>query len=171
MSGGSFGQQCSSWWGWECWPGPSTATLPARLEAPPRLPPPRPWAKKSGTKSSTTFIRTGIAGPARRPPPITSTNGRFLAARAAASTRRTSRAARHSACAASPLEELHIEANSIFGGIELRVPEAWTITVKGVGIFGGYEDKTLDARIAPTAKQPHLIVSGLAMFGGVTVRN
>ncbi len=73
--------------------------------------------------------------------------------------------------AASTREEIHIEANSIFGGIDLRVPEAWTVTVKGAGIFGGYEDKTLDARIAPAAKQPHLIVSGLAMFGGVTVRN
>ncbi|HVP00504.1 MAG TPA: DUF5668 domain-containing protein [Bryobacteraceae bacterium] len=73
--------------------------------------------------------------------------------------------------AASTRDEIFVEANSIFGGIELRVPEAWTVTVKGVGIFGGYEDKTLDARIAPSTKQPHLIVSGLAMFGGVTVRN
>jgi len=66
--------------------------------------------------------------------------------------------------------EVYIEANSIFGGVEIRVPENWTVTVKGVGIFGGYEDKTLDSRIAPDSKQTHLVVNGVAVFGGVTVR-
>lgn len=73
--------------------------------------------------------------------------------------------------AASTRDEVYIEANSIFGGVEIRVPETWTVTVKGAGIFGGYEDKTLDAQVAPSAKQTHLIVNGVAIFGGVTVRN
>ena len=66
--------------------------------------------------------------------------------------------------------EVYIEANSIFGGVEIRVPENWTVIVKGVGIFGGYEDKTLDTRIAPDTKQTQLVVNGVAIFGGVTVR-
>jgi predicted membrane protein len=71
----------------------------------------------------------------------------------------------------STREEMLIEANAIFGGVELRVPETWNVTVRGAGIFGGYEDKTLDARVAQDSKAPHLVVSGIAMFGGVTVRN
>lgn len=73
--------------------------------------------------------------------------------------------------AASTRDEIIIEANAIFGGIELRVPETWNITVRGSGIFGGYEDETLDTRVVPDAKQPHLIVNGFAVFGGVTIKN
>jgi predicted membrane protein len=71
---------------------------------------------------------------------------------------------------AGAVGEVYIEANSIFGGVEIRVPETWTVVVKGVGIFGGYEDKTLDSRIGPDSKQTQLIVNGVAVFGGVTVR-
>ena len=73
--------------------------------------------------------------------------------------------------AASTREEILIEANAIFGGIEIRVPENWNVTVRGSGIFGGYEDETLDSRVAPDAKQPHLIVNGFAVFGGVNIKN
>jgi len=74
--------------------------------------------------------------------------------------------------AATTRGEILIEANALFGGIELRVPETWNVTVRGAGIFGGYEDKTMDARVAPPdAKQPHLIVNGFAVFGGVTIQN
>jgi len=45
------------------------------------------------------------------------------------------------------------------------------VTVRGAGIFGGYEDKTMDAHMAADAKQPHLIVNGFAVFGGVTIQN
>jgi len=73
--------------------------------------------------------------------------------------------------AASMRDELLIEANAIFGGIELRVPETWSVTVRGAGIFGGYEDKTMDTRVTADTKQPHLIVNGFAVFGGVTIQN
>jgi predicted membrane protein len=68
-------------------------------------------------------------------------------------------------------EEIVIEVNAIFGGVEVRVPENWNITVRGAGIFGGYEDKTMDTRVAPDAKQPRLIVNGFAVFGGVVIQN
>jgi predicted membrane protein len=73
--------------------------------------------------------------------------------------------------AGSTREEILVEANAIFGGIEIRVPENWNVTVRGSGIFGGYEDETLDSRMAPDAKQPHLIVNGFAVFGGVNIKN
>jgi predicted membrane protein len=73
--------------------------------------------------------------------------------------------------AGSTREEILIEANALFGGVEIRVPEAWNVTVRGSGIFGGYEDETMDSRVAPDAKQPHLVVNGFAVFGGVTIKN
>lgn len=73
--------------------------------------------------------------------------------------------------AGSTREEILIEANAIFGGIEIRVPETWNVLVRGSGIFGGYEDETIDTRVAPEGKQPILIVNGFAVFGGVTIKN
>jgi len=53
----------------------------------------------------------------------------------------------------------------------MRVPEAWNVTVRGSGIFGGYEDETMDTRVARDAKQPHVVINGFAIFGGVTIKN
>lgn len=72
--------------------------------------------------------------------------------------------------AASKKDEIRIEANALFGGIDFRVPDTWAVTVRGTGIFGGYEDKTIEPRPSET-KAPHLIISGVAVFGGVTVKN
>jgi predicted membrane protein len=73
--------------------------------------------------------------------------------------------------AAMKRDDVVIEVNAIFGGVDVRVPENWTVIVRGAGIFGGYEDKTMDSRVATDAKQPHLIVNGFAVFGGVTIQN
>ncbi len=63
-----------------------------------------------------------------------------------------------------------IDANTTFGGIEIRVPETWRVAVRGVGIFGGYEDKTLRARqVDPQG--PLLVITGYAVFGGVVVES
>jgi predicted membrane protein len=73
--------------------------------------------------------------------------------------------------AVSKRDEILVDVNAVFGGVEMRVPETWNVTVRGAGIFGGYEDKTMDSRVATDAKQPHLIVNGFAVFGGVTIQN
>ena len=73
--------------------------------------------------------------------------------------------------AASTRDEIIVEINAIFGGVEVRVPETWSVTVRGSGIFGGYEDETMDTRATPDGKQPHLIVNGFAVFGGVSIKN
>ena len=67
-------------------------------------------------------------------------------------------------------EEAIIDANAMFGGIEIRVPATWSVVVKGNGIFGGYEDKTLPPSNPPDRPQ-RLVVTGVAMFGGVVVQN
>jgi predicted membrane protein len=73
--------------------------------------------------------------------------------------------------AGSTRDEIFVEANALFGGIEIRVPETWNVTVRGSGIFGGYEDETMDSRVTTESKQPHLILNGFAVFGGVHIKN
>jgi hypothetical protein len=69
-------------------------------------------------------------------------------------------------------DEIVIEADAVFGGIELMVPEHWKVTVQGAGIFGGYDDQTRPSpAMSADEKRPHLIVTGSAVFGGVSVRN
>jgi len=69
-------------------------------------------------------------------------------------------------------EEAVIEVNALFGGGEIRVPETWHVVVSGMGIFGGYGDEThppVANPAAPAAKT--LILKGVAMFGGVGIKN
>jgi predicted membrane protein len=66
---------------------------------------------------------------------------------------------------------IEIRANAVFGGIELKVPDTWEVTVRGAGVLGGYEDKTHAATMPENGKRPRLIVLGEAVLGGVTVRN
>jgi predicted membrane protein len=62
-----------------------------------------------------------------------------------------------------------ISATAILGGVELQVPENWNVEIQGVPIFGGYSDETVHPDGSrPTAK---LIVTGYALFGGVSVKN
>jgi hypothetical protein len=64
-----------------------------------------------------------------------------------------------------------LEANSVFGGIEIRIPRTWSAVVQGVGVFGGYSDETTqpDPTVVPNPKR--LIVKGAGVFGGVEVKN
>src|SRR5579872_1184564 len=68
-------------------------------------------------------------------------------------------------------KEVVIDANATFGGIELRVPENWTVIMRGIGVFGGYEDKTIPPRESDRATAPRLVIKGYAVFGGVSVQN
>jgi predicted membrane protein len=64
-----------------------------------------------------------------------------------------------------------LDLNAVFGGIEARIPESWSVVMKGAGVFGGFVDSTMqpDPRIYPSPKV--LIVKGGAVFGGVEVKN
>jgi Cell wall-active antibiotics response 4TMS YvqF len=72
---------------------------------------------------------------------------------------------------ATPGREVVIDANATFGGIELRVPDTWQVVTRGMGIFGGYEDKTVPPRPAEGVTPPRLLVTGYAIFGGVSIEN
>jgi predicted membrane protein len=64
-----------------------------------------------------------------------------------------------------------IDANCIFGGVEIKVPEDWNVTMRGVGVFGGYSDSTRHPNAGDVPFSKQLVVRGMAMFGGVEVKN
>lgn len=64
-----------------------------------------------------------------------------------------------------------LEANAVFGGGEIRVPEHWLVSVQGMGIFGAYEDKTRHFQPDPSKPTKTLVIKGVAIFGGIEVKN
>jgi predicted membrane protein len=64
-----------------------------------------------------------------------------------------------------------LDASAVFGGGEIRVPETWLVTVKGVGVFGAYEDKTRHVQPDPSKSTKTLIIRGIAMFGGIEIKS
>ncbi len=64
-----------------------------------------------------------------------------------------------------------IDVNALFGGVDIRVPEHWSVVIKGTGVFGAFEDKSLPPRLEPGAKAPQLIITGTAVFGATKVDN
>jgi predicted membrane protein len=64
-----------------------------------------------------------------------------------------------------------IDVNALFGGVDIRVPENWRVEMKGAGIFGAFEDKTVPPRTDPGVKTPQLIITGTAVFGAAKVDN
>ncbi len=78
-------------------------------------------------------------------------------------------------------DHIEIEAVNIFGGGEIRVPRDWEVYMQAVGIFGGCGDRTRHPDLmplgaknpdgSPAAQPKRLIIKGVAIFGGLTVRN
>jgi hypothetical protein len=60
-----------------------------------------------------------------------------------------------------------LDALALMGGIEVRVPEDWTVETRGIAVLGGFEDKTR----RPLDDRKKLVVTGLAVMGGVEVKN
>ena len=64
--------------------------------------------------------------------------------------------------------EAVIEVFAMWGGIEIRVPEDWTVASHIVPLMGGVEDKT---RPPQGATAHRLILRGFAIMGGVEIKN
>lgn len=72
---------------------------------------------------------------------------------------------------ASMIADATLDANAMFGGIELRIPEEWKVVIQGFAAFGAYEDKTLPPRPEPGQQPPVLTIRGTTAFGGVSITN
>lgn len=65
-------------------------------------------------------------------------------------------------------EEAVISTFAFWGGIKLRVPSAWTVSVQGFPFLGGFDDRTAKPT-DPSARR--LVIRGTAVMGGVEVTN
>jgi len=61
-----------------------------------------------------------------------------------------------------------IDVFAFWGGIEIRVPDDWAVVSEGFALMGAFEDET---RPAPGEVHTKLVLKGLAIMGGVEVRN
>jgi len=64
--------------------------------------------------------------------------------------------------------EATIDVFTMWGGIDISVPDDWTVESRVVPLLGGVEDKT---RPPPGGSEHRLIVRGVAIMGGVDIKN
>ena len=64
-------------------------------------------------------------------------------------------------------ERAVINVFAMMGGLEIRVPEEWTVEVGVTSIMGGVEDKTRGAAVTPK----RLVLKGTVIMGGIEIRN
>lgn len=68
--------------------------------------------------------------------------------------------------AATAGEGAVVDAFAFWGGVDVWVPEGWSVTTKVVPFMGGYEDKTRPPR---GETDQHLLIKGFAIMGGIEV--
>ncbi|MEJ5995460.1 LiaF domain-containing protein [Pedobacter sp. Du54] len=66
--------------------------------------------------------------------------------------------------------EIVIDVTAIFGGAKIIIPAGWEVKSEVTAIFGGLDDKRSIQPITD-GKPRLLIIKGIAMFGGVDIRN
>jgi predicted membrane protein len=61
-----------------------------------------------------------------------------------------------------------LDISTIFGGVEIRVPESWTIQTRSSAVLGG-----VDAKYSNTEDNTgkRLVINASAIFGGVDIKN
>jgi hypothetical protein len=66
----------------------------------------------------------------------------------------------------APVATIHIY--SMWGGIEMRVPEGWRVETQMATLLSGYEDTT---RPSSDPRAPRLILRGSTLMSGIEVKN
>lgn len=64
--------------------------------------------------------------------------------------------------------EAVIDVFAMWGGIEIRVPEDWTVIVQAIPLMGGVDDQT---RPTQGAARHRLVVRGFVLMAGVEIKN
>jgi Domain of unknown function (DUF5668)/Cell wall-active antibiotics response 4TMS YvqF len=60
-----------------------------------------------------------------------------------------------------------LDTLALMGGVEVRVPDDWSVETRGMAVLGGFEDKTR----RPLDDSRKLVITGLAVMGGVEIKN
>jgi predicted membrane protein len=68
---------------------------------------------------------------------------------------------------ASMQGEAVLNVFAMWGGIEIRVPDDWAVSMEGTPLLGGFSEKTSPA----PGHAKRLVIRGVALMGGVDVRN
>ncbi len=66
--------------------------------------------------------------------------------------------------------EIVLDITAIFGGCKIIIPPGWQVKPEVTAIFGGMDDKR-SIQPAVEGQNKLLIIRGIAMFGGVDIRN
>ncbi len=66
------------------------------------------------------------------------------------------------------LNDAVIHVFALMGGIEIKVPEDWRVKSEVFPLMGGFDDKTREPREGSVKT---LVLKGIAVFGGVEVKN
>jgi predicted membrane protein len=61
-----------------------------------------------------------------------------------------------------------IDTFALWGGIEIKVPQEWSVVVQGTPILGAFDDKTV--RVGGDGSKV-LVIKGIALMGGVDIKN
>lgn len=64
-----------------------------------------------------------------------------------------------------------IDVFTMFGGTEIKVPQDWNVIIKGLPIFGGFEDSRAVVTTGLKPNDQTLILKGFVMFGGLEIKN
>jgi len=62
-----------------------------------------------------------------------------------------------------------VSVTAVFGGVEVVVPPGWVVTVRGLPLFGGWDDTTDRSGRGPDS--PRLEIQALVLFGGLEVKH
>ncbi|KAB2924105.1 MAG: cell wall-active antibiotics response protein [Bacteroidetes bacterium] len=65
-------------------------------------------------------------------------------------------------------DEAVLDVFVLWGGIEVRVPMGWTVTVKALPIMGGVDEKVYPPKEGPAKR---LVLTGNIVMGGVEIKN
>ena len=73
-------------------------------------------------------------------------------------------------------ETLVIDTFSLMGGVEIIVPKHWDVVIQGTPVMGGMSDKTVHPAATQSGEnqaqtRKRLIVKGIAIMGGVEIKN
>ncbi len=63
--------------------------------------------------------------------------------------------------------EAVLDVFAFWGGIDILVPDTWSVVVSGIPILAAFEDKTQP----PIAPDGRLVIKGFALMGGVDIKN
>jgi predicted membrane protein len=68
----------------------------------------------------------------------------------------------------APGTEAVIDVFAMWGGIDMKIPEDWTVVNRVSAVMGGVEDKT---ESTDPSSSKRLVLRGIVLMGGVSLKN